>query len=126
MRGSQVKAENHHLEAIKTYVEQTKLLVTLSSLFIVAPAAAMKEFATSDFSLFIATEGCFVGSVLLGYLVFGSISGSQDSGDFNVYRVATRVFSLVQFGLFLTGLILFAILTWTNAPGVGSEQLPIS
>ena len=105
-------------EAIRTYIEQTKLLVTLASAFLLAPAglvAVFKERAsvgitTAEAIAFVVAEGAFVASVLIGYVVMGTIAGSQDDGSFDVYRPATRWFSLAQFGLYLAGLIVFIVL----------------
>jgi hypothetical protein len=99
-------------EACRTYLEQTKLLVTLASAFIVAPAAIIpllvgKEHlqATSSLlSLFLAAELLFVSSVLFGYLVLGSIAGAQQNNEFDVFRLATRILSLAQIFSYLTGL----------------------
>jgi len=49
-------------------------------------------------------------SVVMGYTVLGSIAGSQYSGDFNVYRPATRILSLLQLCLYLGGLFCFVFL----------------
>src|SRR2546430_4416380 len=48
-----------------------------------------------------AAEALFVLSVLAGYIVLGSLVGSQDEGKFDVFRTATRLWSLLQFGLYV-------------------------
>ena len=105
-------------DALKTFVEQTKLLVTLASGFIVAPAAAVSLVRSSQrippvhlsLSLFFSAEILLILSVVMGYVVLGSIAGSQFSGDFNVYRPATRLFSVLQLLLYLGGLCCFVFL----------------
>lgn len=105
-------------EACKTYIEQTKLLVTLASAFLFAPAALVtilkdKTSAGLDdctLSWFVAVEVLFVFSVLSGYVVLGSLAGSQDDGSFNVFRTATRCFSLLQFGSYVVGIGVFVAL----------------
>jgi hypothetical protein len=102
-------------EAAKTYLEQTKLLVTLASAFLFAPAglvAILKDrsaagLTVKQLSWFIVAEICFVVSVLAGYIVLGTLAGSQDAGKFDIFRPATRCFSLLQFGAYLAGLIMF-------------------
>lgn len=102
-------------EACKTYLEQTKLLVTLSSAFLFAPATlvvVLKDRRAAgltyyDVGWFIAGEAFFVVSVLLGYVALGSLAGSQDSGKFDVYRQATRYASLAQFAFYVLGLCVF-------------------
>ena len=106
-------------EACKTYVEQTKLLVALSSAFLVAPPAMLELIhaekgapAITEASLrqLMIAEFLFIASVLAGYIVLGSTSGSQDDGTFDVFRVATRLWSIVQFLLYICGLVFFVLL----------------
>ena len=83
-------------EAVKTYIEQTKLLVTLASAFLFAPAglvSILKDRTSLDrgqLGWFIAAEIFFILSVLVGYVVLASLSGSQAANEFNVYRLATQ------------------------------------
>jgi len=102
-------------EACKTYLEQTKLLVTLASAFLFAPAGLvgiLKDRTSAglkylDVGWLIAAEVLFVASVLLGYVALGSLAGSQDREEFDVYRHATRIASLGQFLTYLAGLCAF-------------------
>ena len=105
------------MEACKTYIEQTKLLVTLASAFIVAPAALVPYFSATARVIglqvemavrpILYAEYSFVGSVLAGYVVLATIAGSQYLGNFNVHRLATRLFSLLQIATYLFGLYRF-------------------
>jgi len=107
-------------EACKTYIEQTKLLVALASAFLLAPAALFSIIKGDDgkavigrnLLIFISSELSFIFSIFFGYIVLGSIAGSQDKGTFDVYRPATRYLSFVQIGTFLIGLIVFVILIY--------------
>jgi hypothetical protein len=102
-------------DACKTYLEQTKLLVTLASAFLFAPPgflALLKDRAsikleTSQVCLLLGAEGLFVFSVLCGYVAVASLTGSQDEGKYDVYRPATRAASILQFGSYLLGIGLF-------------------
>lgn len=102
-------------EACKTYLEQTKLLVTLASAFLIAPAGLvgiMKDRGSAglkyvDVGWLTAAEVLFVVSVLLGYVAIGSLAGSQDRDEFDVYRPAVRFASLGQFTTYLLGLCIF-------------------
>jgi hypothetical protein len=100
-------------EACKTYIDQTKLLVTLASAFLFAPAALfslLKDHPHIDAWFgrgFIACEAMFVLSVLCGYVTLGTVSGSQEDGTYDVYRPATRFYSLAQFVLYLIGISVF-------------------
>ena len=104
-------------EACKTYIEQTKLLVTLASAFLVAPAAILGLLKDHPFVerwfgwQLIGAEAAFVVSVLSGYVALSGITGSQDRGDFDVFRKGVRWSSLVQFFSYLLGMVLFALLT---------------
>jgi hypothetical protein len=102
-------------EAVKTYIEQTKLLVTLSSAFVLAPPSAVavfKDWTTVGLSrrllaLFLIADGLFIFSILMGYTVLGTIAGYQHLNQFSVHRPATRWCSLLQFFAYLSGLGVF-------------------
>ena len=103
--------------ACATYIEQTKLLVTLASAFIVAPAALVTLIKAQNGALvsgevrhFVIAELLFVASVLAGYVVLGTLSGSQDAGDFDVFRTATRTTSLLQLLFYLGGIVVFVLM----------------
>src|SRR5258708_16464317 len=89
-------------EACRTYVEQTKLLVTLASAFLFAPAglvAILKDKTAANISQcdiywFIVIEAFFAASVLAGYIVLATLAGSHDAGDFDVFRPPTRIASI--------------------------------
>jgi len=114
-------------EACKTYIEQTKLIVTLASAFLFAPAALvtiLKDKASAGvgnpvLAWFVAIEALFFCSALSGYVVPGSLAGSQDDGSFDVFRGATRCFPLLQFGLYL-GALAF-LLPWRYTSSAGSR-----
>jgi hypothetical protein len=99
-------------EASKTYIEQTKLLVTLASAFVVAPVAVVPwltgtgkilSVATAMRTLLLAESG-FIISVLTGYVVLATIAGFQQQNKFDVNRFATRLFSILQISTYLFGL----------------------
>jgi len=94
-------------EALKTYIEQTKLLITLASAFIIAPAVIFKDLANVNHATLIWMEVCFIGSVLSSYVVMGAITGTQHKGDYDVNRGAIRVWSFAQLILYVVGLIIF-------------------
>ena len=110
-------------EAVKTYIEQTKLLVALSSAFLIAPAALLGVFKDrTDIGLkhahivqFLATEALFVLSVLAGYVVLASIAGYQHIGRFDVHRPATAIASIFQITSYIAGMMVFVFLAWSLA-----------
>lgn len=106
-------------EALKTYIEQTKLLVSLASAFVLAPPAVLsylrapdgKKAAWVPWYRFTWAEGLLVASILAGYVVLGTIAGSQHDGDFNVDRPATRYWSIAQLTFYLAGIAIFLWMT---------------
>jgi hypothetical protein len=123
-------------EACRTYIEQTKLLVTLASAFVVAPAVLIgylrNEHSTylvsaGELREILAAELLFVLSVLFGYIVLGAVTGTQAAGEFNVYRRAVKLWSLFQLGSYLVGLLVFAWILYSWASGqanVNRSTLP--
>lgn len=107
-------------ESCKSYLEQTKLLVTLASAFLLPPAFIYTVLKVATLNYLLISEGSFVASVFFGYIVFGSIAGSQRSGEYDVYRPATRVSSLLQIGAYLVGLVFFVLMCLQL--DVGQEQ----
>ncbi|MBY3537583.1 hypothetical protein HFN68_32585 [Rhizobium laguerreae] len=107
-------------ESIKTYVEQTKLLVALASAFVFAPAVLTSAIkgevtrAVSDeqFWTFVAAEVLFVLSIMTGYVVLGTIAGSQVRGEHWVYRRETVLSSFVQIGTYVVGLTVFIVFSY--------------
>jgi hypothetical protein len=102
-------------EAVKTFSEQTKILITLASGFILAPPAVLSLFRKPDgkpipslpWGRFEWAEGLLVVSILAGYVVLSTIAGSQHQGIYNVHRTATRACSVLQIALYLAGVVLF-------------------
>lgn len=101
------KGEIGRIEACKTFVEQTKLLVSLASAFVIAPPVVLSFLKIGlDWKIYIA-ETLFVSSVLSGYVAIGAIAGSQHDGSFNVHRKAARYCGILQIVCYITGLVLF-------------------
>jgi hypothetical protein len=102
-------------EAVKTYIDQTKLLVILASAFVLAPAGLVAVFkdrvaaglSSSQLVWFVTADVLFIASVLMGYVVLGTIAGYQHLNKFNVYRPATMFCSLIQIATYLFGLAVF-------------------
>jgi hypothetical protein len=116
---SQDKDQSGKSEALKTYIEQTKLLVSLASGFVLAPPAILSLLRRADgkppsfvpWSRFFWAEGLLVGSILAGYVVLGSIAGAQHNSSYDVHRPATRTFSIAQLSLYLAGIFAFLEMT---------------
>jgi hypothetical protein len=105
-------------EAVKTYIEQTKLLVTLASAFLFAPAGLIailkdrNQVGLTDHQIlwFVVAEMLFIVSVFAGYVVLATIAGWQAIGKFDVYRPATKWSSLAQIIFYVLGLAIFMLL----------------
>ena len=118
-----VRRDEGRKEALKTFIEQTKILITLASGFVLAPPAvlsflrkpaptpspgcAVPPVSALPWHRFSWAEGLLVASILFGYLVLSTIAGSQHQGDYVVHRRATRVCSVFQIVLYLAGVLLF-------------------
>jgi hypothetical protein len=115
IESDETRREEGRIEAIKTFSEQTKILITLASGFVLAPPAVLSFLRRPDgkaapavpWGRFTCAEGLLLASICCGYLVLSTIAGYQHQGIYDVYRSATRVFSLLQIGLYLAGVILF-------------------
>ena len=109
------RTEEGRKEAVKTFSEQTKILIALASGFVLAPPAVLSFLRKPDGKLipslpwtqFAWAEGLLLASVFFGYVVLSTIAGSQHQGVYDVHRPATRASSLLQIGLYLAGVILF-------------------
>jgi hypothetical protein len=119
-------------EAVKTYIEQTKLLVALSSAFVLAPAgvvAVLKDRAAvgltpAQLAWFIVADVLFIFSVFMGYVVLGTIAGYQHLNKFDVHRSATRNCSLLQIFSYVVGLIVFMYFSYGLI--VSSNPIPLA
>jgi hypothetical protein len=115
MNMSETPSEDGRKEAVKTYIEQTKLLVALASAFVIAPAAFAALFkdrvaeglSSSLLFWFVASDVLFIASVLAGYVVLGTIAGFQHLNEYNVYRPATKYASRAQIAAYLIGMVIF-------------------
>ena len=99
-------------QACKTYIEQTKHLATLASGFIIPPAIILAFIQNVNLIFFILSEVSLIFSVVLSYVVMGCIAGSQDQGTYDIYRPATRIFSLLQFLSYIMGLTFFFLMIY--------------
>ena len=103
----EVKKEEH-----KACIKQIKRYMALASAFLFAPAVLVvtlknKSAAGLDDSTlawFVAAEVLFMCSVLSGGMVLGSLTKSQDDGSFDIFCSTTKLFSRLQFTLFLVGI----------------------
>lgn len=93
--------------ACQTFIEQTKLLTSLASAFIIAPAVVHQLLKLTISWQIIIAEILFVLSVLFGYIALGAITGTQNSGEYDVYRKAVMNSGRLQFLTYVIGISLF-------------------
>lgn len=109
------ETQSGKFEALKTFMEQTKLLVSLASGFVLAPPAVISFLRRPDgksppalpWGRFLWAEALLISSILAGFVVLGTVAGSQYDGSFDVYRPASRAFSICQFALYILGIAVF-------------------
>ncbi len=116
-----IKKLEGRLEACKTFIEQTKLLVTLASAFVVAPAAVIAVSKLRIDKWIVIAEILFIVSVLSGYMALGAVAGSQHKGEFNVYKGELKWTGRIQFYSYFIGLWFF--MYWLITHG---NQLPVT
>lgn len=110
-----VEPEPGKVAALQTFVEQTKLLVSLASGFVLAPPAVLSFLRRPDgrvpvalpWGRFICAEILLVLSILAGFVVLGTVAGSQHNGTFDVYRPFSRFSSVCQLVLYVAGIAMF-------------------
>lgn len=93
--------------ACSTFAEQTKLLMSLASGFILAPPVVTSFLKLQITWHVVTAEVLFVLSVLASYVVLGALAGTQYKGEFNVYRPAVMVTGWAQLLSYVVGLALF-------------------
>jgi hypothetical protein len=94
----------NRVEACKTLLEQIKLLVALASAFLLAPAVFYEKLNLVHWTV-IFMEGLFVVSVMSGYAATGALAGTQEDGQYNIYRPFLRTLSLLQLGFYIGGMV---------------------
>ena len=110
--------------AVEKYLEQVKILTALATTLLLTPnvlltlgaEAEIRQTLTSQLpqwkNVLVVTNIAFMLVILATYFIYSSVVGSADDGKLDVYRTATRVFSIAQFILLIIGctglLILFA------------------
>lgn len=105
-------------EECQIYIKQTKLFMTLTSAFLLAPVAlvmTLKDKSATGFdgsalAWFAGVEALFACSVLSGFIVLDSLAKPQNDGSFDAFGKTTRLFSILQFRLFVAGIVCSAAL----------------
>ncbi|MEM1448705.1 MAG: hypothetical protein AAF726_11440 [Planctomycetota bacterium] len=92
--------------ACETFIQQTKLLTSLASAFVVAPVL-VKPDSIEVTGWLLAAEIALLVSLLAGYVTLAAVAGTQHKGKFNVYAPTIRVFAHAQFFPYVIGVALF-------------------
>ncbi len=108
-------------EAAKTYTEQTKLFVGLASALGVAQVFTGADAAHRCYVVLMIV--LLIVSVLCGYFTLGALAGTQYEGEYNIYRPAIRITSILQVVAFL-GAAVCLILSRPDVSGPDTMQAP--
>lgn len=91
--------------AIEKYLDQVKILTALATALLISPnafliirkadAEALQVFESAKIFLSVANI-LFLLSIIMTYFIYSSIVGNVNEGIYDVYRPATRIFSLIQ------------------------------
>jgi len=112
--------ENRKL-AVERYLDQIKILSALATALLLAPAAIQvvsqrtKEATVSSIELqctrllSLSANVAFLLVIVVSYLIYSSLVGEINRGTYNIYRPATRVFSIAQLVILGIGLVLLTI-----------------
>jgi hypothetical protein len=112
--------ENRKL-AVERYLDQIKILSALATALLLAPAAIQVISDRTKATVASATElqctrllslsanVAFLLVILVSYLIYSSLVGEINRGTYDVYRKATRLFSIAQIVILGIGLILLTV-----------------
>lgn len=98
--------------SVEVFLSQTKILTTLATTFLIAPYVVFNKwsfirnetFLCLDIYIYVIISSIFfLISILMTYFIYSSISGNADRGVYDVYRAATRFFSILQFSTLILG-----------------------
>jgi len=100
---------------VERYLEQIKILSALATALLISPALIQvisgkvysnigRPRMVSLRTLALVSNISFLLVIILSYLVYSTIVGSVNKGVYDIYRTATRVFSIAQFIALIVGL----------------------
>lgn len=91
--------------AIEKYLDQVKILTALATALLISPNAFLVIRKANSGVLLVfesakkfllAANISFIIAVVMTYFIYSSIVGNINKGIYDVYRPATRIFSLIQ------------------------------
>lgn len=101
--------------AVEKYLDQVKILTALATTLLISPNLfLMLREAIAENSqvmgvwkqaktFLITANISFLVSIIMTYLIYSSVVGSVDEGEYEIYRPLTRIFSLIQFAGIVVG-----------------------
>jgi hypothetical protein len=104
-------------QTIDKYLDQVKVLTALATTFLITPNLLLTilgnekikqglDSSLSSWRLILSlTNIAFVLAILSTYFIYSSIVGMLAESEANIYRPATRFFSLLQFLFLILGCI---------------------
>jgi hypothetical protein len=109
---------------VEKYLEQVKVLTALSTTLLLTPNILLNimekesirtrlSASLPDWKVYlVGTNIVLLIAILLTYFIYSSVIGSVNSGSYDIFRPATRAFSITQFICLIFGgaglLLLFA------------------
>jgi p-aminobenzoyl-glutamate transporter AbgT len=106
---------DHEKLTIATYLEQVKIVTALATTLLITPTVILTMLTEQSVldriqahlppwrDLLLATNIAFLLCILCTYFIYSSVVGQTKEGKHDIYRTATRAFSITQFVLLLLG-----------------------
>ena len=101
---------------VDRYLDQVKILTALATTLLISPNLILSLHEKSNNSndqimmWLMSANISFIITILLTYFIYSSIVGNLVKGSYDIYRPATRAFSLAQFFTLIWGSISLLIL----------------
>jgi hypothetical protein len=120
--GKSETSKDYKQLAVEKYLEQVKILTALATTLLLTPNILLtileKEVVRDRLDLLfqnwrlvlVLTNISFLLVILMTYFIYSSVVGSLYYNSLDIYRKATRVFSLLQFVFMVIGCVGFVII----------------
>jgi hypothetical protein len=113
----EAKIPRNRRDAVETFKDLTKLIITLSTgIFVLSPAflGVLKFSEVKFLSILFFSWAAQLASITLGLLVFSSLAGTQNASRYDIDNKYTKWLSRFQWAAFWIGILLFGIFAGSN------------
>ena len=116
-------AEDARLKAFDTVLEWSKQIVTIAAALLIFSTTFIREVVPDNQEMLaqnalLTSWGFLLTSVIFGLLVMGALAASLNKtvkvATLDVFTLSSRIMSLLQFFLFLAGIVLFMWFVFCN------------